>query len=300
MEEGLHRPGAPGQELDVVHEQDVHRAKALAEPVEVAPAGGRDELPGEGLDRGVGHAQIEGVGLDVVTDGVEQVGLPESGRAVEEQRVVGLSGLLGYCERGGVGEPVARGDHEPVEGVAGIERGHPLTSWRRTGLPGRDRLFFAHELHGERRAQRLEGGLGDRSEIALLDPASRFGGRADHERSLIAGHEPHGREPGLEGDLGDTRAELLTNQAPGGFEFFGHSAGADLRGSGRRETMLERCREPPRPSGVARVYRAPEGLGGGVPNGAVALPQSAQKAVLDAPDTGAGHGPILGRGTKPA
>jgi hypothetical protein len=37
MEEGLHRPGASGQELDVVHEQDVHRAKALTELSKLPP-----------------------------------------------------------------------------------------------------------------------------------------------------------------------------------------------------------------------------------------------------------------------
>ena len=46
------------------------------------------------------------------------MGLAEPGRAVDEERVVGLAGLLGDGERGGVGEAVAVADHELLEGVA--------------------------------------------------------------------------------------------------------------------------------------------------------------------------------------
>jgi hypothetical protein len=41
--------------------------------------------------------------VNVVTDGVEQVRLAESGRRVEEQRVVGLARQLGDGQRRGVG-----------------------------------------------------------------------------------------------------------------------------------------------------------------------------------------------------
>ena len=60
--------------------------------------------------------------LDVVGDRVEQVGLADAGRAVEEQGVVGLAGLLGDGESGGVGEAVAVADDELVEGVFGMQR----------------------------------------------------------------------------------------------------------------------------------------------------------------------------------
>ena len=61
--------------------------------------------------------------LDVVADRVQQVGLAEAGRAVEEERVVGLAGQLGDGERGGVGEAVGVADDELVERELRVELG---------------------------------------------------------------------------------------------------------------------------------------------------------------------------------
>ena len=52
---------------------------------------------------------------------MEQVGLPEPWRGVEEERVVGLSRKLGDGERGRVGEAVAVADDELIEAVARVE-----------------------------------------------------------------------------------------------------------------------------------------------------------------------------------
>ncbi len=55
----------------------------------------------------------------VVGDRAQQMRLAEPGRPVQEERVVGLAGQLGDGERRGVGQAVARPDHEAVEGVRG-------------------------------------------------------------------------------------------------------------------------------------------------------------------------------------
>ena len=62
------------------------------------------------------------VARHVVVDRRHQVGLAEPGRAVEEERVVGLARQLGDGERGTVRNPVSRPDDEAPEGLAGIER----------------------------------------------------------------------------------------------------------------------------------------------------------------------------------
>lgn len=54
-------------------------------------------------------------------DGVEQVGLAQSGVAVDEERVVGLRRSLGHRDRCGVGEAVRRADDEVVEVVLRVE-----------------------------------------------------------------------------------------------------------------------------------------------------------------------------------
>ena len=59
--------------------------------------------------------------LDLVPDGLHQVGLAHADAAIEEQRVVGLRRTLGDRLAGGVGELVAAADHERVEGVARIQ-----------------------------------------------------------------------------------------------------------------------------------------------------------------------------------
>ena len=122
-------PSAPGEELDVVDEHHVGAPEAVLEALGALLAHGAHELAGELLDRRVAHAQPASVAVHVAPDGVEQVRLPEPGRAVEEERVVGLSRHLSRGQRGGVGEAVALADDELLEAVLGVEAG----SLRRAG-----------------------------------------------------------------------------------------------------------------------------------------------------------------------
>ncbi len=55
--------------------------------------------------------------MDLVGDGVQQVGLAQAGLAVDEQGVVGLGGPLGHRLGRRVGEFVGRAHHEPLKGV---------------------------------------------------------------------------------------------------------------------------------------------------------------------------------------
>ena len=95
------------EELDVVDEEHVDIAVAGLEALAAGGAQGGDELVGEGLGGRVADAESGGVGVQVVGDRRQQVGLAETGRAVEEEGVVGLRGGLGDGEGGSVGEAVA-------------------------------------------------------------------------------------------------------------------------------------------------------------------------------------------------
>ena len=106
------------EEVDVVHEEEVGLAKAAAEIGGRAILNCGDELVGELLGADEGDA---GVGLsfeDVVPDRLHQVGLAESGVAVDEEGVVDLAGGLGDGVGGGGGELVRLSDDEVVERVA--------------------------------------------------------------------------------------------------------------------------------------------------------------------------------------
>jgi hypothetical protein len=82
------------EELDVVDEQDVRGPQAPAEPVDRAraPLQRGDELVREALRGGRVDREAAARRQDVVADGVQQVGLADPGRAVDEERVVGLAG----------------------------------------------------------------------------------------------------------------------------------------------------------------------------------------------------------------
>ncbi len=100
----------------------LRRSRPLKRSIEPLREGG-DELVRERLDRRVADAQPVARGADVVADRVQEVGLADAGRAVDEQRVVGLAGELGDGERGGVGEAVRVADDELLEGVLRVEAG---------------------------------------------------------------------------------------------------------------------------------------------------------------------------------
>ena len=82
-----------GDELDIVHQQQVGHAVLHPEVLGAASADGGDQLVGELLAGNV-HDNKIGVGaLDLSLDGREQMGLAQTGAAVDEQRVIGPGGV---------------------------------------------------------------------------------------------------------------------------------------------------------------------------------------------------------------
>ena len=169
---------------------------------------------------------------------MQQVGLADAGRAVEEERVVGLAGQLGDGERGGVGEAVRVADDELLEGVLRVE----------AGLGGRREVVLG-VLAGSRRAcaiarlrrrgrgpsspartpddragpeHRDRAGLQDACE-ALGDPGAQLARSLDDD--LVAGDldEPQRGEPDLVHVRRDPLPELALDASPGVVGVVGHS-----------------------------------------------------------------------------
>ena len=110
------------EELDVVDEEHVDVAVAALQGGGVRVLDRVDHVVGERLGGDVADLRAGPEVAHVVADGVQQVGLAESGVAVHQERVVGLARRLGDGDRGGVGEPVGGPDHEGLEGVARVQR----------------------------------------------------------------------------------------------------------------------------------------------------------------------------------
>ncbi len=125
MEELFLRPLLVRDELDVVDEQQVDPPVARTELVDLALLDARDELVGELLRRRIDHALARELGGDLVADGMHQVGLAKAHSAVQEERVVGVSGTLGDGQAGRMGQAVGGPDDEVRERVPGVDVGRP-------------------------------------------------------------------------------------------------------------------------------------------------------------------------------
>ena len=183
-------------------------------------------MVGERLDGRVADDGAVAERQHVVADRVEQVGLAEARRGVQEQRVVGLPGKLGDRQRGGVGEAVAVADDELVEAVARVERaGGEVEA---LGLRGRARSggsvgAVAGELELDVGAERdPRAALEDPSE-PLGDPV--VGGRRRVDVSVPSRTDlsSSGGEPDLVRRLAHGPPELRSELTPG-------NGGLEVRG----------------------------------------------------------------------
>ena len=121
MEEFFLGADLAGDELDVVHQQQVGHPVFFPERRHVAALDGGDQLVGEVVAFDV-HDPVGRPGPgDVAGDGVEQVGLAQARLAVDEQGVVGAGRVLGHGIGGRVGKLVAVAHDEPFKCVVCID-----------------------------------------------------------------------------------------------------------------------------------------------------------------------------------
>ena len=117
MEHLLHGGVLAGNELYVVHQKDVCRPEFLPELLISAFPNGLNELVGEGVALDIDDAVVRMVCVDLVGDGVKQVGLSQAGFSVDEEGIVVEGRVVRHCAGRGVGEFVGRAHHEALEGI---------------------------------------------------------------------------------------------------------------------------------------------------------------------------------------
>ena len=111
----------PGEELDVVDQQDVDRPVALPKIDHAIVAHRVDHLVHEPLGRDVGQLHVAIVLQHVLPDRVHQMGFAEPHATVDEQRVVRARRRLGDGPRRSVRKLIRRANDEAIEGVARVE-----------------------------------------------------------------------------------------------------------------------------------------------------------------------------------
>ncbi len=99
VEELLLRALLLRDELDVVDEQHIHGAEAIAEAGHAVVAQRGDHLVGELFRGDVADARHGLAALHFVADGVHQVRLAHADAAIEEERIVGARRPLGDSQR---------------------------------------------------------------------------------------------------------------------------------------------------------------------------------------------------------
>ena len=111
-------------------------AELVAEAGHLVVAQRVDHLVGELLAGDVADGRLRHAPLDLVPDGLHQVGLAHADAAIQEERVIGLRGTLSHGLARRVSKLIAAADHERVKGVARIQlrRAIPIEArLRRTG-----------------------------------------------------------------------------------------------------------------------------------------------------------------------
>ena len=121
MEKLLLRGGLAGDELDIVHEKQIRAAVFAAELGISALLKGCDQLIRELVSLDVDDVVIRVLFVDDRGDGIEQVRLAETRRAVDKKRIGRFRRNVRHGQRRRMCKAVGRADHEAVECELRIE-----------------------------------------------------------------------------------------------------------------------------------------------------------------------------------
>ena len=176
VKELLLRALLAAEELDVVDQQHIHRAIAVAKARHLVIAHRVDHVIGELLAGHIAHHSGSGARLHLVPDGLHQVRLAQAHAPVQKERVVGLAGLLRHRRGRRVGKLVTAAGYKAVELVARVQL--------RCGVPVKARLFGAGWCSRPPRCILAVAGL--RSKAAILARSHHAGLRWRHlEHHLV-------------------------------------------------------------------------------------------------------------------
>ena len=202
-----------GDELNIVHEQQIRVAVFLAEVLGRAGADGFDHLVDKLLALDVGNFCRWIVVADGLTDGEQQVRLAEAGVAVDQKRVICLAGILRHGDGRRVGELVARADDEAVERIA-VHLRHLLG--RRALLAILEQLIVPGEHDKLKRAgeQIIQHGADRLFKARLNDAALKIRRGVHDERIIIDLNGGTIGKPGIDRRLGQLLREAVHHDGP--------------------------------------------------------------------------------------
>ncbi len=115
------------EELEIVDEKDIDRLEVILEIDDIASAQGVDEMIHEAFGSDEQHPPLGMKSPDVPGYGIEQMGLSEARRGMDEKRVEGYGGArrrVRNAHGGGMGKSIGFAEDELLEGAGG-SRGEP-------------------------------------------------------------------------------------------------------------------------------------------------------------------------------
>lgn len=110
--------GSVGQELNVIEQKQVELPVTSSKSLQRAGAFSDTVFCGEFLGPEMRHPKVGLVLQNALLNRAHEVGLTETGRAVDKERLAGTPGIIGYGKAGQVCAPVARANHESFKSVA--------------------------------------------------------------------------------------------------------------------------------------------------------------------------------------
>ena len=110
-----------GNKLNIIDEEQIRFSVFTAELNIFTALQGFNQFIGELVALDIDNIGIGVASANAVGNGIQQVGLTHTGRAVNKQGVIGLTGVIGYSKGCTVGKAVGRANHEAVESELGIK-----------------------------------------------------------------------------------------------------------------------------------------------------------------------------------
>src|SRR5205807_9719919 len=109
------------QELDIIHQQHIYSAELVAEAGHLVIAQRVNHLVDELLAGDVANGRLRQPTLDLMSNGLHQVGFAHTYPAIEKERVIGFRWTFRYGLASCMGKLIPAADHKCVERVPWIE-----------------------------------------------------------------------------------------------------------------------------------------------------------------------------------
>ena len=144
--------------------------------------------------------------VELVGDGIEQMGLAQAGLAVDKEGVVAVARIFGHGQGGGVGEFVGGAHHEALEGVV-LGAGHEGRVGGGPGIGGELlQLPLSQDDHFEIRGEKFVQGLFNGGKVTGKDDVPfEIGWGVEDKAVGIHGDRLCVVKPGIDGGWGHVR-----------------------------------------------------------------------------------------------